>query len=132
MSFFRIHTSSVKNHLREACLSFTSTLFAEVNDTSEIKPTTDIFIDFSSTDSEDHHTETESECTSSEYTVEESSFSFDFSGDHMENMDTDLDIDIDLEDFAAFDDFPEESGKPFPAHVNQANDLVLELFDDIF
>jgi len=54
VSFFRIHTSSVKNHLREACLSFTSTLFAEVNDTSEIKSATDIFIDFSSTDSEDH------------------------------------------------------------------------------
>lgn len=99
-----------------------------MSDVCDIKLITDTFVDSCITDSEeDHHTDSGSEYPSSECIMDDSSCSFDWPNDHDVYMNMEFDIGIDTNEFNA-EDF---DSCPQPQHTERANELVLELFDDI-
>lgn len=95
-----------------------------MSDVYENKLVANTFVDSSITDSEeDRDTEAESECPPPEYIIEDSLFPSDLLDDHLFDMHADLVCGIDYID--GFD-----SGN-WPQHAERANELVLELFDNI-
>ena len=97
-----------------------------MSDVSNIKPIADILVDSSITDSEeDHNTESDSECPSFEYTMDNYPSLNDCPDDHDVDMNVDFGFGIDFEEF---------NGNDFDTclqHTHRANELVLELFDGI-
>ena len=95
-----------------------------MSDVYENKLVANTFVDSSVADSEeDRDTEVESECPPSEYTMEDSLFLSDLFDGHLSNMHADL--------VRGIDDIDGLGSNDWPQHAERANELVLELFDNI-
>lgn len=100
-----------------------------MSDVYENKLPANTFVDSSVTDSEeDHDTEVDSECPSSENTMEDFLFPCDFIDDYLFDFNADLGCQIDDDlDGLDYDEWPQHDCLQ---HADRANELVLELFDD--